>query len=351
MLELATSDPQIVVDHRRLDLNDYELSVENGIVNLRTGAFRHRTKDDLVTHEAGTHFDASATCPRFKAFLDRVTGGDATMQEYLQRWMGYVLTGATNEHVFAFFHGSGANGKSTFIDIARRLLGGYATSAQPDTFMARRTGGGPSSDIARLAGKRLVISNEIRDGAQFEENLLKQIVGGDEVVAREMYASEFVFRPKLKLFIAGNHLPVIRGDDDGIWRRVQFIPFVRTIPEAERDKHLIDKLVAELPGILNWAIQGCLTWQKVGLHPRPAYDPPLTTTDKRWTSLPGGWAMSVRFASGYEPLQGTFTAATASGASVTAWLQCQNPPSHESLKRGGSPAYGPERAISGTVSG
>lgn len=267
MLELATSDPQIVVDHRQLDLNDYELSVENGIVNLRTGAFRHRTREDLVTQEAGTNFDASAACPRFMAFLDQVTGGDVAVQEYLQRWMGYVLTGATTEHAFAFFHGAGANGKSTFIDIARRLLGSYATSAQPDTFMARRTGGGPSSDIARLAGKRLVISNEIRDGAQFEENLLKQLVGGDEVVAREMYASEFVFRPKLKLFIAGNHLPVIRGDDEGIWRRVQFVPFVQTIPEAERDKHLVDKLVAELPGILNWAIQGCLTWQKVGLHP------------------------------------------------------------------------------------
>lgn len=269
MLRLASSDRVVTVLPRELDGDDMLLGVENGVVDLRSGEFRLMAREDLITIRCGTSYEETARCPTFEAFLKRVMGGDEEMVAFLQRLVGYSLTGRTNEHAFAFLYGVGANGKSTFLDVLMNLLGNYAAQAQPETFMARRSGGSATGDLARLVGKRVVVSNEVREGGCLEENLVKQLVGGDVMTARFMYGSDFEFRPKLKLFISGNHHPVIKGDDMGIWRRVMLIPFTQTIPEPERDKHLGSKLVAELPGILNWAIAGCLAWQREGLK-RPS---------------------------------------------------------------------------------
>lgn len=266
MMSLASTDPCVAIRHTDLDSDDYLFGVRNGVVDLRTGVFRVSQREDLITQAAGVSYDKDASCPNFLAFLARVTGGDADQQGYLKRLAGYMLTGSTREQCFAFFYGSGANGKSTFINVLSDLLGSYATQAQPETFMARK-GDGARNDIARLAGKRLVVSNEIAEGSHLDENLLKQLVGGDIVTARFLYREHFEFRPRFKLLIAGNHKPVVKGRDDGIWRRIHLVPFEQTIPEPERDKNLGAKLRAELPGILNWAIEGCLEWQRSGLQP------------------------------------------------------------------------------------
>lgn len=266
-VSLASAMPPIVVNNAELDSDDFLLGVENGVVDLRTGVFRPAVREDLITMRCAARYEPEATCPVFEAFLARVTGGDKDLQDYLQCFAGYAFSGSTREQIFAFVHGNGANGKSTFLEVLRVLMGGYATQTQPETLMASQRGGGASSDLARLIGKRLVISNEVREGAQFEENLIKQLVGGDRVTARFLYQEHFEFTPKFKLIIAGNHQPVIKGDDDGIWRRVHLIPFKHQIPVHERDKNLGAKLVMERSGILNWAIAGCLRWQKDGLIP------------------------------------------------------------------------------------
>lgn len=269
MIAMASTERSIVLRMDNLDADDFLLGVQNGTVDLRDGSFHESRREEYLTQRSLAYYDKDARCPVFQAFLHRVTGGDIEFQNYLQRLIGYVLTGSTAEHCFGFLYGHGANGKSTFLEVIMRLCGSYATQTQPETWMARR-GDGASSDIARLVGKRLVVSNEVREGAQLEENLVKQMVAGDVVTARYLYQEHFEFRPKLKLLMAGNHQPIIKGDDEGIWRRVHLIPFTETIPEPERDKHLGAKLAAELSGILNWAIEGCLIWRREGLNPPSA---------------------------------------------------------------------------------
>lgn len=270
MIRLATSDPRVAIRTEQLDTDDMLLGVRNGVVDLRTGTFRDSCRDDLITMRCGTFYDAQAQCPEFDKFLHRVMGEDLELIAFMQRLAGYLLTGRTDEHCLAFLYGHGANGKSTFLDVMLRLLGDYAVQAQPETFMPRQRGAAASSDIARLAGKRMVVSNEVCEGAHLEENLIKQVVGGDRVTARFLYQEHFEFQPKFKLLIAGNHKPVIKGDDDGIWRRIRLVPFNQSIPERERDRKLGSKLALELPGILNWAIGGCVAWQKEGLNPPAA---------------------------------------------------------------------------------
>jgi len=287
MISLAATDREVVVHVDQLDADPWLLGTQNGVIDLRTGSFRASRRDDLLTQRCGAVFDGAAKCPTFMAFLERVTGGDSDLITYLQRLVGYILSGSTEEQCFAFLYGHGANGKSTFLDLIARLCGDYGTQTQPETLMARR-GGGASSDLARLMGKRLVVSNEVREGAHLEENLIKQLVGGDVVTARFLYQEHFEFRPRFKLLIAGNHQPVIKGDDDGIWRRVHLVPFVQTIPVAERDKKLGEKLGRELPGILNWAIEGCLAWQKSGMGV-PAVITEATKRYRKEMDLMGAW--------------------------------------------------------------
>ena len=193
-------------------------------------------------------------------------GSHSEMISFMQRFLGYGLTGTTGEQCFVFLYGSGANGKSTLLDVLSKMMDQYACQAQPETFMEmKRASQQASSDIARLAGKRVVISNEVTEGEFLADNLIKQLTGGDKITARYMYGEPFEFQPKFKLFMAGNHRPIVRGTDNGIWRRILLVPFDQVIPEALRDKQLAAKLAHELPGILNWAIKGCLDWATDGL--------------------------------------------------------------------------------------
>jgi putative DNA primase/helicase len=198
--------------------------------------------------------------------------------KFLQRSIGYALTGSTREQVLFFLYGTGANGKSTFIETCRNLLGDYAQQSEFDTFVTKKNDG-PRNDIARLKGARLVAAVEAAQGRQLDENVIKQVTGGDTVTARFLYHEHFEFVPQFKLFLVANHKPVIVGTDEAIWRRIRLIPFTVTIPKEERDKHLLEKLQRELPGILAWAVRGCLKWQEDGLGEPEAVS--IATADYR----------------------------------------------------------------------
>ncbi len=190
--------------------------------------------------------------------------GNEDLIAYLQRAFGYSLTGLIWEQILLFLHGIGANGKSVFLEILIALLGEYAVSTIIETIIVKQRG--IPNDVARLAGARVVAVSETAEGQRLNESLVKDLTGGDTVTARFLHREFFDFRPEFKLWIRGNHHPQIRGTDDGIWRRIHLIPFTVQIREGERDKGLTDKLREELPGILAWAVKGCLEWQRTGLR-------------------------------------------------------------------------------------
>jgi putative DNA primase/helicase len=194
-------------------------------------------------------------------------GGDDALIKYIQRAVGYSLTGHTSEQCLFFLYGTGANGKSTFLNILQNLLGDYSMVIDPETIMSKNGGGGATPELARLRGARVLVTNEVEEGKYLAENRIKQMTGGDTIVARALYQEPFEFKPEFKIWMAGNHKPLIKGTDHAIWRRINLIPFTVTIPKEEQDKKLAEKLRAELPGILQWAVAGCREWRKQGLNP------------------------------------------------------------------------------------
>jgi putative DNA primase/helicase len=191
--------------------------------------------------------------------------GNQDLIEFLQRAVGYSLTGDVSEQCLFLLYGTGANGKSVFVKTAGRLLGEYATVTPFETLLVRR-GEGPRDDIADLRGARFVSAIEAEEGQRLAESLVKALTGDDRIKARFLYSEFFSFEPSFKLWLAANHQPIIRGTDLAIWRRIRLVPFTVTIPEGEQNPHLAEGLVEELPGILNWALAGCLEWQRDGLH-------------------------------------------------------------------------------------
>lgn len=267
MIRLAQSIPAIIVRGKDLDSNPMLLAVRNGVVDLTTGTLRDPNPDDYITRQAPVTFDPEAACPTFLAFLQAIFDGDKDLVDYMQRVLGYCLTGDTSEQCMFFFYGFGANGKSTLLNVIKEMLGpDYCKQTPSDTLMAGAAGA-VRNDIARLDGVRVVLSNEVEEGSRLSETTIKQLTGNDPVAARFLYKEYFEYTPRFKIIMAGNHQPVVRGDDTGIWRRLQTVPFDVTIPQAQRDPALPDKLRAELPGILNFAVQGCLGWRSSRLSP------------------------------------------------------------------------------------
>lgn len=264
MLSLAASEPGIPVQPHELDADPWLFNVENGTVDLRTGLLRPHDPADLITKMAPVQYDLNAAAPVWAAFIERVMAGDRELIEFVQRAVGYSLTGLTDEQVFFFLHGPGSNGKTKLLEALSHLWGGYASSADFSTFLMRRNDG-PRNDIARLHGARFVTAIEAGEGRKLDEAVVKQLTGGDTISARFLHQEAFEFRPSFKIWLASNHKPHIHGNDNGMWRRVRLIPFTVTIPEAERDLRLAEKLRAELPGILAWAVVGCRDWQRKGL--------------------------------------------------------------------------------------
>lgn len=268
MIFLAQSEAGIATHWDNFDANPWLLACHNGTVDLHTGGLRPSDRQDMLSRLAPIDFTPEAACPIWQAFLERVLPNKA-VREFVQRAAGYSLTGLTVEQCLFFCYGRGSNGKTIFLEILRLLLGEHAVTASFDSFSARRAGAIPN-DIARLAGARLVTVSEVEDGVRLREVLVKDLTGGDTITARFLNREFFDFRPLFKLWARGNHKPQIRGTDDGIWRRIRLIEFPVQIPEGERDPHLFAKLQKELPGILAWAVMGCLAWQKDGLKPPEA---------------------------------------------------------------------------------
>jgi len=252
---------------QNLDRKKTVIGAKNGIIDLKTGKLLPHDREAYLTKQCPVAYNPDAPEPTlWLQFLSDIFGGDPYMLDYIQKCVGYSLTGSTSEQCAFFLFGTGRNGKSTFLEIARGILGDYATNIQPQTIMVNpKSGNAPSSDIARLKGARLVTSVEPNEGMRLDEGLLKQLTGDDVVTARKMFSEEFEFKPEFKLWMATNHKPLIRGTDTGIWRRIHLIPFEVQIPLDRVDKRLKYKLVKESEGILKWAVQGCIKWQNDGL--------------------------------------------------------------------------------------
>ena len=264
MIALAQTEQGIPVTPNDLDTDDWLLNCLNGTIDLRKCELRKHSTENIITKLVPVEYDTNAQCPTWIAFLHKIMGGNEEVIRFLQKAVGYSLTGSAREQCMFILHGSGANGKSTFLNILEAMFADYAQQTPTDTLMAKK-GEGIRNDVARLKGARFVTAAEAEQGKTFAEALIKQMTGGDKLTARFLHGEFFEFVPKFKLFLATNHKPNIKGTDNGIWRRIRLIPFTVSIPEAERDGDLPNKLKAELPGILNWAVQGCQMWLREGL--------------------------------------------------------------------------------------
>lgn len=250
-----------------LDCYENYLNVQNGVVNLRNGELIPHDPNFMMSKICNCEYDDSGRKKpeRWLKFLNDVTSGDKELQRYLQKCVGYSLTGSVKEQCAFFLYGIGNNGKSTFVETIADMLGDYAANAQPDTIMMKRDSSGSGSDIARLKSARMVTSEEPTEGVRLNEGLVKQLTGGGKVTCRFLYGDEFEYSPEFKIWIATNHKPVIRGTDVGIWRRIRLIPFETNI--LHPDKQLKYKMREEMPQILRWAVEGAMLWEREGLEP------------------------------------------------------------------------------------
>lgn len=271
MIKLARSEPAIPVSPELFDQHPYLLNVANGTLNLGTGELRGHQQRDYLTTCLRLEYDVQASCPRWEQFLSEVLATPETVA-FMKRAAGYTLTGDTSEQVYFFLGGEGSNGKSTLLNTLLKLWAGYGQKASIETFMETqhtRAGSNASPDLAELPGKRLVSPGEVKQGHRLNEQFIKDLVGADPLAARQVYERQFSFIPQCKLWMYGNYEPRISGRDYGIWRRVRYIPFKSTFKDEpgarQPDKYLPQKLLVELPGILAWAVQGCLEWQAHGL--------------------------------------------------------------------------------------
>jgi putative DNA primase/helicase len=265
--QLARADRRHAAITEQWDTNAWLLNTPSGTVELPAGRLREHRREDYITKV--TAVAPGGACPLWHKFLKRIMGDDDELVAYLQRVCGYCLTGSTREHALFFGYGTGANGKGVFINTLGGILGDYATVAPMETFLFSHQDRHPT-DLAGLRGARLVTSQETEEGRRWAETKLKTLTGGDPISARFMRQDFFTFVPEFKLLIAGNHKPGLRSVDEAIQRRFNLVPFRVTIPKAERDPDLAEKLKPEWPGILQWAIEGCAAWAMGGLQPPQA---------------------------------------------------------------------------------
>ncbi|ALV02210.1 DNA primase [Bacillus siamensis] len=270
MNSILDTRPMVSVRKQELDSHKYLFNCENGVIDLKTGDLLPHDRDLLFTKISPVAYEKDADCPNWKAFMESIfidEEGNPNYEiiEFLQKAIGYSLTGETTEQVMFFLFGNGRNGKSTFINTVQQLLGDYGRQTNSDTFIKKKNDSSINNDIARLDGARFVSAVESEEGQQLSESLVKQITGGEKMSARFLRQEYFEFTPEFKVFFTTNHKPIVKGSDEGIWRRIRLVPFTVTIPKEKVDKKLPQKLAAEMPGILRWAVEGCLKWQKEGL--------------------------------------------------------------------------------------
>ncbi len=264
MITLAKSEPGIPILPDALDADPWALCVANGVVDLRTGELRAHRREDYFTKVSPVAYDRSADCPTWMNFLDQIFSGKESILRFVRRAVGFSITASVAEHALFFCYGTGANGKSTFLNTLLAMLGeDYSAKAPTDLLLAKKSA--HPTELTLLWGRRLVACVEAESGRRLAEAAVKEMTGGDKITARRMREDFWSFNPSHKLWLAANHKPIVRGTDHGIWRRIKLIPFTVTIPKERQDKQLPEKLLAELPGILNWAVKGCTEWQADGL--------------------------------------------------------------------------------------
>jgi len=266
MINRAKSELGIPVGVNELDTDDWLLNCPNGTIDLRTGKLLPHSKEHLITMMVHTEYHPNAECPLWLKFLERVCRGDGDLIAYLQRCVGYSLTGDTRTEAVFFMHGRGQNGKSTFIGAIRTLMGDYGHRVNPDIFMVKdKNLAGPKEGLANLRGKRCVIGSEIEEGRRLAMAIIKATTGAETITADRKYEHEIEYQPKHKLWLSGNYKPEVKDTTVAAWRRLKLIPFSVHITDDEKNESLKEELKKELEGILAWAVRGCLDWQQQGL--------------------------------------------------------------------------------------
>jgi putative DNA primase/helicase len=265
LIEVASWIPELNINTDFLDTDPWLFNVKNGTINLKKGEIGEPKPEDLITRIANVMYDPHADCPTWKKFVMEIMNYNTDLIHFIQNAAGWAITGDTSEQCMFILFGTGANGKSTFLNTIMNLMGDYAIATPTETFM-KKTGDQISNDIARLRGTRFVTTTEAEHGQRLSEPLIKQITGNDRMTARFLYGEYFNFVPTFKIWMATNHKPTIKGTDHGIWRRIKLIPFTTRIEEEKQDKHLEQKLMEERAGILNWLIEGAMRWRKEGLR-------------------------------------------------------------------------------------
>ena len=270
-VDLARYQPGVPVTAGQLDGDTWALNLLTGTLDLHTGQMRSHAPGDLLTKLAPVTYDPAATCPRWERFLREIFPQEEELVGFVQRLAGYLLTGDTREQAAFFLVGKGANGKSVLLESLRALLGDYARDTSFATFLERRDTA--TNDLASLHGARLATASEGEGGQTFNEALLKRVTGGDQITCRYLYREYFTYTPAFKVLFATNEVPRFSSQGYAMRRRVHILPFSQTFygpadgREPVRDDRLRDTLRGELPGILAWAVRGCLDWQQKGLRP------------------------------------------------------------------------------------
>jgi len=265
MVSLARSQPGVPILPERLDADPWLMAVANGTVDLRTGELRESKREDHITKQAAVKYEAGAECPEFEKFLRKILLDNENLRGFIQRAIGYSLTGRITERCIFILHGVGRNGKSTLLEVIQAMLGDYSLRTPTETLMVKYRGSDIPNDIARLKGARFVSASESEEGQRLAEAKIKDLTGGDTVSARFMRGEFFDFKPEFKLWLGTNHKPVIRGTDNAIWDRIRLVPFEYRVPEDEINPLLPERLRGEMDGIFQWALRGCLEWQAHGL--------------------------------------------------------------------------------------
>lgn len=263
-ISLVRSEPGVVMDHKILDKNTWLFNCKSGTIDLKTGVLRKHSQKDLLTKISPVKFDANAKAPRWEKFLEQVIPSKE-VRDYLQRFIGYCLTGEVSERQFMILFGGGRNGKSLLLKILGYVMGPYCGTMAPGLLMARDTEAHPA-EVADLFGLRLAVASETKQGRAFDEEQLKRMTGNDELKARLMRENWWSFWPTHKLLMAVNHKPRVKDVTESFWDRAALVPFIVRIAKEKVDKDLFNKLVAEAAGILAWMVRGCLAWQQRGLE-------------------------------------------------------------------------------------
>ena len=267
---LQLSEPRLALDVTEVDPDPWLLNCQNGVVDLKTGQLLEHRPDYLIDKMVLAEYDPTAECPQWEKFLDVIMQGDKDMVFFLQKVVGYCLTGITDERAFFVLHGSGKNGKSVFCETLATLFAGYSQKISSDALLLKRYGDDAKRDLASLRGIRFVFASETAEGRRLAENKVKEIVGQDTVEGRFLYHEKFEYKPIFKLFLHTNHKPDIRGTDEAIWDRIKLIPFNHRFDGSVPRRQVDEMFEREFAGILRWAVDGCLLWLSDGLEtPEP----------------------------------------------------------------------------------